>query len=188
MQPGGVGGAANNRAALVDMGRGLAQAGFTVNKAVNSGLLGGFSAFDVRALSEGHQAEMARMRAARAAVQQNAQANAQQQQQLAQQQFLRQTQVCLQNVTLLLSTAFWLEQTAHCRTHACDEGSKQDTNADALVLCNGALLLSYAAFLCARSCSRLTRLRLLLPPRRQVGPAAMPGPTAQARPRPRRPS
>lgn len=85
------GGATNTRAALVDMGRGLAQAGFTVEQAVNSGLLGGFSAFDVRALSEGHQAEVARMRAARAAAQQNAQANAQQQ--LAQQHYLRQTQV-----------------------------------------------------------------------------------------------
>ncbi len=107
MQPGGAGGAANNRAALVDMGRGLAQAGFTVEQAVNSGLLGGFSAFDVRALSEGHQAEMARMRAARAAVQQNAQATAQQQQQqqLAQQQFLRQAQVCFKmSPRLLLSS------------------------------------------------------------------------------------
>lgn len=98
VQPTGPGAPANNRAALVDMGRGLAQAGFSVEQAVNSGLLGGFSAFDVRAISEGHHAELARLRAARvAAAQQTAQNSAaQQQQQLAaQQQLLRQSQVCL---------------------------------------------------------------------------------------------
>ncbi len=101
LQPGGAGGPVQSRAALVDMGRGLAQAGFTVEQAVNSGLLGGFSAFDVRALSEGHQAEVARMRAARAAAQQNAQATAQQQQ-LAQQHYLRQSQVCILHFSCVL--------------------------------------------------------------------------------------
>lgn len=48
IQPAGAGGSPNSRAALVDMGRGLAQHGFSVEQAVNSGLLGGFSAFDVR--------------------------------------------------------------------------------------------------------------------------------------------
>lgn len=90
MQPGGAGGPTNTRAALLDMGRGLAQAGFTVEHAVNSGLLGGFSAFDVRALSEGHQAELVRIRAARAAA---AQQDASMQQQVAHQQLLRQSQV-----------------------------------------------------------------------------------------------
>jgi len=65
-------------------------------QAVNSGILGGFSAFDVRALSEGHHQELQRLRNVRA--QQAAQAAAvsqqqQQQQQLLQQQLLRQNQV-----------------------------------------------------------------------------------------------
>ena len=38
----------------------------TVEEAVDAGLLGGFSAYDVRALSEGHAAEAARLRNARA--------------------------------------------------------------------------------------------------------------------------
>ena len=92
-----------------------------VLQAVNSGILGGFSAFDVRALSEGHHQELQRLRNARAqqaaqaaavsqqqqqqvhaaqqqqqvhAAQQQQQAHAQQQQQqLLQQQLLRQSQV-----------------------------------------------------------------------------------------------
>ena len=65
-------------------------------QAVNSGILGGFSAFDVRALSEGHHQELQRLRNARA--QQATQAavvsqQQQQQQQLLQQQLLRQNQV-----------------------------------------------------------------------------------------------
>ena len=80
---------------------------------MNSGILGGFSAFDVRALSEGHHQELQRLRNARAQqaaqavavsqqqahahAQQQQQAHAQQQQQqqqqLLQQQLLRQSQV-----------------------------------------------------------------------------------------------
>ncbi len=72
-------------------------------QAVNSGILGGFSAFDVRALSEGHHQELQRLRnvrsqqAAQAAMvsQQQQQQQQVQQQQLLQQQLLRQNQVSL---------------------------------------------------------------------------------------------
>ena len=83
--------------------RSIAEA-FAGVQAVNSGILGGFSAFDVRALSEGHHQELQRLRnvrsqqAAQAAMvsQQQQQQQVQQQvqqQQLLQQQLLRQNQV-----------------------------------------------------------------------------------------------
>ena len=94
-------------------------------QAVNSGILGGFSAFDVRALSEGHHQELQRLRNARAqqaaqaaAVSQQQQAHAaqqqqqqahaqqqQQQQQLLQQQLLRQSQVLI-SVDVIMKLSF----------------------------------------------------------------------------------
>ena len=78
-------------------------------QAVNSGILGGFSAFDVRALSEGHHQELQRLRNVRS--QQAAQAAmvSQQQQQQVQQQLLRQNQA---STLRLLSIVLAM---SHCR-------------------------------------------------------------------------
>ena len=87
-------------------------------QAVNSGILGGFSAFDVRALSEGHHQELQRLRNARAqqaaqaaavSQQQQQQAHAQQQQQqqqLLQQQLLRQSQVFSSFAAMIMKLCF----------------------------------------------------------------------------------
>lgn len=95
----GVVAAGGNRQQLMDLGRQLARAGITVEQAVNSGLLGGFSAFDVRSLTEGHNMESNQLRGEQdARLAQDAaqsQAHAQQQAQTMQhQQLLRAAQVC----------------------------------------------------------------------------------------------